>query len=90
MALISSGCGIGVGEGMAVEVCVGVRVAAGVKDWVGGALGDEGDATGLVPAQAEWITDVIPKITINLFMFILLIIMTFSHLAIFCFTGGLR
>jgi len=77
MALISSGFGIGVAVGTAVEVSVGARVGAGVKDWVGRAVGDERGEAGLVPKQAERITDVIPKITINLFLFIFLTIMMF-------------
>jgi len=77
MALISSGFGIGVGLGMAVEVSVGAEVGAGVKDWVGRSVGDEGGGAGFVPQQAERITDVIPKITINLFMFMFLVLMRF-------------
>jgi len=77
MALISSGFGIGVGLGMAVEVSVGAEVGAGVKDWVGRAVGDERGAAGLVPKQAERITAVIPKITKNLFLCMLLIITRF-------------
>ena len=55
MALISSGCGIGVDVGIAVNVEVGsrVRVGAGVKVWVGEAVGDESGEAEFVPTQAE-------------------------------------
>ena len=56
---------------------MGARVGAGVKDWVGRAVGDEAGEAGLVPKQAERITDAIPKITINVFLFIFLMITRF-------------
>jgi len=73
MALISSGCGIGVGvSGMAVavEVDSGVKVEAGVKVWAGGAVGDESVEAELVAAQADRMRVIIHTITIKFIFFI--------------------
>jgi hypothetical protein len=82
MALISSGWGIGVGVGMAVavEVDLGVRVGAGVKVWVGGAVGDESDEAELVLAQAERMRTVTHAILINLFFSIVYFFLGFQFL----------
>ena len=72
MALISSGCGSGVGVGTTVAVEVGsdVRVGAGVKIWVGDTVGDESDEAELVPAHADRMRVVIHTITIKFIFFI--------------------
>jgi len=56
---------------------VDLRVGAGVKNWVGGAVGDKRGEAGLVPEQAERIRDVIPRMAINIFVFIFLIFVGF-------------
>jgi hypothetical protein len=70
MALISSGCGSGVGVAtiVAVEIGSDVRVGAGVKIWVG-AVGDGSDEAELVPAQADRMSVVIHTITIKFIFF---------------------
>jgi hypothetical protein len=56
-----------------VKVAVGVRIGAGIKVWVGGAVGDESGEAELVPVQAERMRDVIHKIPIIFVLFIGLI-----------------
>ena len=52
-----------------VEVGAGMMVGAGVKVWVGGAVGDEGGDAEFVPVQAERM--IIHTILINFILFIL-------------------
>ena len=53
MALISSGCGIGVPVGIGVDVCVrvGVQAGSGVAVDVGATMGVVNEAAGLTPHE---------------------------------------
>jgi len=74
MALISSGCGIGVGVAggivVGVDVCVCMKAGAEVKAWVGATVGDDSCEAEFVPMQAEKVRLIIHRIPINFIFFI--------------------
>ena len=71
---------MGVGTIVAVEIGSGVRVGAGVKICVGGAVDDGSDEAELVPAQADRMSVLIHTITIKFIFFIVLIFLRFPVL----------